>query len=247
MGKLTGKVAVVTGASKGLGAAIAKALSREGAKVVVNYASDKAGAERVAAEIAGAGGQAIVVGGSVAKSAEVDALFAETKKQFGKVDVLVNNAGVYSFSPIEALEEAEIDRMFDTNVKGLLLATKAAVPLFPAEGGNIINIGSIVSEMTPPASSIYTGTKGAVDAITRVLAKELGARNIRVNAVNPGYTETEGNAGLRKSEMEAGFIAQTPLGRAGVPDDIADVVTFVASDEARWVTGALLQVGGGVR
>ena len=247
MGKLTGKVAVVTGASKGLGAAIAKALSREGAKVVVNYASDKAGAERVAAEIAGAGGQAIVVGGSVAKSAEVDALFAETKKQFGKVDVLVNNAGVYSFSPIEALEEAEIDRMFDTNVKGLLLATKAAVPLFPAEGGNIINIGSIVSEMTPPASSIYTGTKGAVDAITRVLAKELGARNIRVNAVNPGYTETEGNAGLRKSEMEAGFIAQTPLGRAGVPDDIADVVTFVASDQARWVTGALLQVGGGVR
>ncbi len=247
MGKLTDKVAVVTGASKGLGAAIAKALSREGAKVVVNYASDRTGAERVAAEINGAGGQAIVVGGSVAKAAEVDALFAETKKQFGKVDVLVNNAGVYSFSPIEALEEAEIDRMFDTNVKGLLLATKAAMPLFPAEGGNIINIGSIVSEMTPPASSIYTGTKGAVDAITRVLAKELGPRKIRVNSVNPGYTETEGNAGMRKTEMEAGFIAQTPLGRAGVPDDIADVVTFLASEDARWVTGALLQVGGGVR
>ncbi len=249
MGKLTGKVAVVTGASKGIGAGIAKALGREGAKVVVNYASDKAGAERVAAEITNSGGEAFVVGGSVAKSAEVIALFAETKKRFGKVDVLVNNAGVYNFSPIESVAEEDIDRIFDTNVKGLLLATKAAVPLFPAEGGNVINIGSVVSELTPPGSSVYTGTKGAVDAITRVLAKELGPRKIRVNSVNPGYTVTEGThtAGIAGSEAEAGFVAQTPLGRAGAPDDIADVVAFIASDDARWVTGALLQAGGGVR
>ena len=249
MGKLTGKVAVVTGASKGIGAGIAKALGAAGASVVVNYASDKAGADRVVAEITKAGGKAVAVGASVAKSAEIDTLFAETKKEYGKLDILVNNAGVYSFAPLEAVTEEEIDRIYNTNVKGLLLTTKAAVALFPAEGGNVINIGSVVSELTPPQSSIYTSTKGAVDAITRVLAKELGPKNIRVNSVNPGLVATEGtqSAGILDSDFEKGSLAQTPLGRTGKPDDIADVVAFVASDEARWVTGSLLQAGGGLR
>ena len=247
MGKLTGKVAVVTGASKGIGAGIAKALGRKGASVVVNYASDKGGAERVVKDIEHGGGEAIAVGARVSKADEIEHLFAETKKAFGKVDILVNNAGVYAFSPVESIEESEIDRMFDTNVKGLLLATKAAVGLFPAEGGNVVNIGSVVSESTPPGSSIYSATKGAVDVITRVLAKELGPKKIRVNAVNPGLTVTEGNEFMRESEMEQQMVAQTPLGRLGKPDDIAEVVAFVASDEARWVTGALLQAGGGLR
>jgi 3-oxoacyl-[acyl-carrier protein] reductase len=251
--KLKGKVAVVTGASKGIGAGIAKALGAEGASVVVNYASDKTGADKVAAEINstsnGNGNKAVVIGGSVAKQADIDALFAETKKQFGKVDILVNNAGVYSFAPLEAITEEEINRIYSTNVTGLLLTTKAAVALFPKEGGSVINIGSVVSEITPPASAIYTGTKGAVDAITRVLAKELGPKNIRVNAVNPGLTITEGThtAGIAGSDFETNAVADTPLGRSGRPDDIADVVTFIASDDARWVTGALLQAGGGLR
>ncbi len=247
MGKLTGKVAVVTGASKGIGAGIAKALGREGAKVVVNYASDQAGAERVAAEIKQAGGEALVVGGSVAKAAEVEALFAETRKQFGSIDVLVNNAGTYAFSPIEQVTEEQIDGMFGVNVKGLLLATKGAVPLFPAEGGSVINISSVVTTMAMPASSIYAGTKGAVDVITRVLAKELGGRKIRVNTVSPGLTATEGNSSMRGDGVEEAMVSQTPLGRIGQPDDIADVVAFLASDEARWVTGENLSVGGGLR
>jgi 3-oxoacyl-[acyl-carrier protein] reductase len=247
--KLKGKVAVVTGASKGIGAGIAKALARAGASVVVNYASDKSGAERTVADITNAGGKAVAIGGSVARQADIDALFTATKKQFGRLDVLVNNAGVYSFSPLEAITEEEINRIYATNVTGLLLTTKAAVALFPDEGGSVINIGSVVSELTPPGSAVYTSTKGAVDAITRVLAKELGPRNIRVNAVNPGFTRTEGTntAGLADSDFEKGAVSQTPLGRAGKPDDIADVVTFIASDEARWVTGALLQAGGGLR
>lgn len=249
MAKLTGKVAVVTGSSKGIGAGIAKALAREGATVVVNYATDEAGANRVVGEITGAGGKAIAVGASVADAAGIETLFAAAKKHFGKVDVLVNNAGVFAFTPLEMITEEEIDRQFSTNVKGLLLATKAAQPLFPAEGGSVINIGSVVSESTPPNSAIYTATKGAVDAITRVLAKELGPKNIRVNSVNPGMTSTEGTktAGFVGSDFEKMAIAQTPLGRLGQPDDIADVVTFLASDEARWVTGALLQAGGGYR
>lgn len=249
MSKLTGKVAVVTGASKGIGAGIAKALGAAGASVVVNYASDKSGADKIVAEITGSGGKAVAVGASVAKSVEIDQLFAEAKKAFGKVDILVNNAGVYAFSPLEAITEEEIHRQFGTNVTGLLLTTKAAVAQFGPEGGNIINIGSVVSETTLPQSAIYTGTKGAVDAITRVLAKELGPKNIRVNAVNPGMTATEGNAAFRgpDSPFEKSEVAKTPLGRIGYPEDIADVVTFIASDDARWVTGSLLQAGGGLR
>ena len=249
MAKLTGKVAVVTGASKGIGAGIAKALGAQGASVVVNYASDKAGAEKTVTEITKAGGKAVAIGASVTKSAEIDKLFAETKKAFGKVDILVNNAGVYSFAPLEAITEEEINRIYSTNVTGLLLTTKAAVALFPSEGGSVINIGSVVSEITPPASAVYTGSKGAVDAITRVLARELGPKNIRVNAVNPGLTITEGTetAGIAGSDFEKNSVAQTPLGRTGKPDDIADVVAFIASDDARWVTGSLLQAGGGLR
>lgn len=249
MAKLKGKVAVVTGASKGIGAGIAKALGAEGASVVVNYATDKSGAEKTVAEITKAGGKAVAVGASVAKSGDIEKLFAETKKAYGKVDILVNNAGVYAFSPLEAVTEEEINRIFTTNVTGLLLTTKAAVGLFPSEGGSVINIGSVVSELTPPNSSIYTGTKGAVDAITRVLAKELGPKKIRVNAINPGFTLTEGThtAGIAGSDFETNAVAQTPLGRAGQPEDIADVVTFIASDEARWITGSLLQAGGGLR
>ena len=249
MSKLAGKVAVVTGASKGIGAGIAKALGAAGASVVVNYASDKAGAEKVVAEITGNGGKAVAVGASVAKSAEIDQLFSQAKKAFGKVDILVNNAGVYSFSPIESITEEEIQRQFGTNVTGLLLTSKAAVAQFGPDGGNIINIGSVVSETTLPQSAIYTGTKGAVDAITRVLAKELGPKNIRVNAVNPGLTATEGNASFRGADnpFEKAEVAKTPLGRIGYPDDIADVVTFIASDDARWITGSLLQAAGGLR
>ena len=249
MSKLAGKVAVVTGASKGIGAGIAKALGAAGASVVVNYASDKAGAEKVVTEIKGSGGKAVAVGASVTQQAEIDQLFAEAKKAFGKVDILVNNAGVYAFSAVDQIAEDEIDRMFNTNVKGLLLASKAAAAQFPSEGGNIINIGSVVSETTPPMSAIYSGTKGAVDAITRTLAKELGPKNIRVNSVNPGLTATEGNVAFRGPDnpFEQQAIADTPLGRVGTPEDIADVVTFIASDDARWITGSLLQAGGGLR
>lgn len=246
MGKLTGKVAVVTGASKGIGAGIAKALGREGARVVVNYASDKAGAERVVAEIEQGGGKAIAVGANVAKTADLDALFAEARKQFGRLDVLVNNAGIYAFSAIDQITEEQIDSIFGVNVKGLLLATKAALPLFPPEGGSIINIGSTITSMPIPASSVYAGTKGAVDVITAVLAKELGSRQIRVNSVNPGLTGTEGNDFMRGSDMETAMVSQTPLGRLGQPDDIADAVVFLASNEARWVTGSLLLASGGL-
>ncbi|MDE1163272.1 MAG: glucose 1-dehydrogenase [Acidobacteriaceae bacterium] len=249
MAKLTGKVAVVTGASKGIGAAIAKKLGAEGASVVVNYASDKAGAEKVVAEIEAAGGKAVVAGGSVTKQADIDAIFAAATKAFGKVDVLVNNAGVYEMKPITDVTEEHIDWIFDTNVKGLLLTTKAALKYFPAEGGSIVNIGSLVSEITPPGSSVYTATKGAVDAITRVLAKELGDRKIRVNAVNPGFVVTEGShaAGFAGGQFEDWAVSQTPLKRAGRPDDIADAVAFVVSEDARWVNGSLLQAAGGAR
>jgi 3-oxoacyl-[acyl-carrier protein] reductase len=249
MGKLTGKVAVVTGASKGIGAAIAKELAAQGASVVVNYASSKEGADKVVAEITKAGGKAIAVGGSVAKAAEIDKLFAETKKAYGKLDILVNNAGVYEFAPLEGITEESIEKMFGINVRGLLLATKAGVALFPPEGGNVINIGSVASDQTPPMSAAYSGTKGAVDAITRVLAKELGPKKIRVNAVNPGPVVTEGfkSAGVEGSDFEKSMLQSTPLGRIGKPDDVATVVAFLASDDAGWVTGSLLQTAGGMR
>ena len=249
MSKLTGKVAIVTGASKGIGAAIAKSLASEGASVVVNYSSDKTGAEKTVAEITKAGGKAVAVGASVSDAAGIETLFREAKKAYGSVDILVNNAGVYNFAPIEEVTAEEIDWIHGINVKGLLLTTKAAVLQFPATGGSIINIGSVVTEQTQPTSAIYASSKGAVDTITRVLAKELGPKKIRVNSVNPGPVETEGfkAAGIEGSDFEKSLITNTPLGRIGQPDDIGSVVSFLASDEARWITGSLLQAAGGLR
>ena len=249
MGKLAGKVAVVTGASKGIGAGIAKSLGAEGAKVVVNYASSKEGADRVVAEITKNGGKAIAVQGDVSKAADVERLFAETKKAFGAVDVLVNNAGVYQFAPIESVTEGDFHRMFGTNVLGLILATREAVKHFGDRGGSVINIGSTASQITPPTSVVYTATKGAVDAITRVLAKELGPRKIRVNSINPGGVETEGThtAGVVGSDFEKQLTAQTPLGRFGQPEDIAPIAVFLASSDAGWLTGETLLASGGWR
>jgi len=247
MSKLAGKVAVVTGASKGIGAAIAKQLAADGASVVVNYSTSREGADKVVAHITKAGGKAIAVGGSVAKEAEIERLFAETTKAFGKVDILVNNAGVYGFAPLDQVTAEEYKRQFDTNVLGLLLTTKAALPHFPGEGGSVVNISSIVSTLAPPAGSVYSSTKGAVDTITKSLAKELGSRKIRVNAINPGLVVTEGThtAGLADSEFEKQAVASTPLGRVGQPEDIALPVAFLASDDARWITGETIFVSGG--
>jgi 3-oxoacyl-[acyl-carrier protein] reductase len=249
MRKLTGKVAIVTGASKGIGAGIAKGLGAAGAAVVVNYASSKTDAERVVAEITRKGGQAIAVQGDVSKAADVQRLFAETQQAFGALDVLVNNAGVYQFDPLEAVTEAEFHREFNTNVLGLLLATQEAVKHFRPEGGSIINIGSVASQATPPQSVVYSATKGAVDAITRVLAKELGDRKIRVNSINPGGVETEGvhRAGITGSDFEKQIIAGTPLGRLGQPEDIAPIAVFLASEDAGWLTGETLVASGGFR
>jgi 3-oxoacyl-[acyl-carrier protein] reductase len=247
MKRLNGKVAVVTGASKGIGAAIAKQLAADGAQVVVNYASSREGAERIVNEIKKAGGQAIAVGANIPTEADIDALFSETRKAYGKVDILVNNAGVYGFGSLDAVTVDEYRRQHDTNVLGLLLTTKAALPYFPSEGGSVINVSSVVSSLAPPAASVYAATKGAVDTITKVLAKELGPRKIRVNAINPGLVITEGvqAAGIPGSDFEKGAIAATPLGRAGLPEDIAPPVSFLASDEARWITGETIFVSGG--
>jgi 3-oxoacyl-[acyl-carrier protein] reductase len=247
--KLTGKVAVVTGASKGIGADVAKHLAAEGATVVVNYASSKEGADRVVDEIGKRGGKAIAVQADVARKTEIERLFAETKKAFGRLDILVNNAGVYEFSPLEEVTEKQFHKHFDVNVLGLLLATQEAVRQFDSAGGTIINISSTVTSLTPPNASVYTATKGAVDAITRTLAKELGPRNIRVNAVNPGMVETEGvvAAGFNEGEFRKGVEAQTPLGRIGQPGDIAPAVVFLASSDAAWITGETLRVAGGLR
>ncbi len=248
MSKLAGKVAIVTGASKGIGAAIAKTLGAQGATVVVNYASSKSGADAVVKAITEAGGQAVAVQGDVSKAAEAKSIVDAAVAAYGHLDILVNNSGVYEFGPLEAITEVQFHKMFDINVLGLLLVTQAAA-VHLGEGGSIINIGSGVTAITPPASAVYTATKGAVDVITGVLAKELGPRKIRVNSVNPSLTETEGThtAGFIASEFEAGIIAQTPLGRLGQPQDIADVVAFVASDDARWLTGERILAGGGLR
>lgn len=247
MKKLTGKVAVVTGASKGIGAAIAKQLAADGAEVVVNYATGREGADNVVTEIEKAGGRAIAVGASVLKETDINTLFAQTKQTFGKVDILVNNAGVYGFTPLEQITVEEYRRQNDTNVLGLLLVTKAALPHFPPTGGSVINISSVVSTLAPPASTVYSATKGAVDTITRSLAKELGSRGIRVNAINPGLVITEGtrSAGIVDSDFERQVVATTPLGRAGQPEDIALPVAFLASDDARWITGETIYVSGG--
>src|SRR5437879_7770919 len=247
-GKLNGKVAVVTGASKGIGAGIAKHLAAEGAAVVVNYASSKADADRVVDEIAKRGGKAIAVQGNVAKKKEVEQLFSAAKKAFGKVDVLVNNAGVYDWSPLEEITEEQFHKHFDINVLGLRLATQEAVKHFDSAGGNIINISSTVTSLTPPGSSVYTGTKGAVDAITRTLAKELGPRKIRVNAINPGMVVTEGvrAAGFDQGDLRKSIEAQTPLGRIGQPEDIAPAAVFLASSDSAWITGETLRVAAGL-
>ena len=248
MSKLKNKVAVVTGASKGIGAAIAKAMAAEGASVVVNYASSKEGADRVVADIVKKGGKAVAVQGDVAKTADVQRIFAETKKTFGKLDVLVNNAGVYQFAALGEVTEEQFHRLFNTNVLGTILASQEAVKHFNG-AGNIINIGSAVSEITPPASAVYTATKGAVDAVTRVLAKELGPRKIRVNSINPGVVETEGthDAEFIGSDFQKQLEAQTPLGRIAQPDDIAPIAVFLASDDSGWLTGETLLASGGLR
>jgi len=248
MDKLSDKVAVVTGASKGIGAEIARELAAAGASVVVNYASSRDGAEKVVAEITGNGGKAAAIQGDVAKAGDVERLFAEARRTFGLIDVLVNNAGVYGFTPIETVSEEEFHRHFNTNVLGVLLATREALKHFGPAGGSIINIGSVVSRIAPPESAIYVATKSAVEGITRVLAKELGPRKIRVNSINPGVVETEGthSAGIIGSDFERQAVQQTPLGRFGQPADIAPVAVFLASDGARWVTGETLVVSGGM-
>src|ERR1700736_1099876 len=248
MSKLQGRVAVVTGASKGIGAAIAKSLAAEGASVVVNYASSKSGAKTVVDSITAAGGKAVAVGGDVSKASEAEGIIDAAIKNYGRLDILVNNSGVYEFSPIEGVTEDQFHRMFNINVLGLLLTTKAALKHI-GEGGSIINVGSLVSRVTPPASSVYTGTKGAVDAITGVLARELGPKKIRVNTINPGMVETEGthSAGVLGTDFEKALVAQTPLGRIGQPGDIASIAVFLASEDSAWLTGAQLLATGGLR
>jgi 3-oxoacyl-[acyl-carrier protein] reductase len=247
MSDLKGKVAVVTGASKGIGASIAKHLAAAGASVVVNYATSKEGADHVVAEIKAKGGKAVAVGGSVAKSAEIPGIIAAAKKEFGRLDILVNNAGVYEFGTLEAITEESFHRQFNTNVLGLILTTQAAVKEFGAEGGSVINISSIVARLAVPGSSVYAGTKASVDVITSVLAKELGPKKIRVNAVNPGLVETEGTktAGFSEGEFADDYVKNAPLGRLGQPQDIARVVTFLASDESGWITGETIDASGG--
>jgi 3-oxoacyl-[acyl-carrier protein] reductase len=248
MSKLTGKVAVVTGASKGIGAGIAKSLAAEGASVVVNYASSKEDADNVVAAIAKTGGKAIAVRGNVSKASEAQGVIDAAIKAYGRLDILVNNAGVYEFSPIEAITEDQFHRHFNVNVLGPLLTTQAAMK-YLGEGGSIINIGSGASRITPPDTAIYTGTKGALDAITGVLARELGPRRIRVNSLNPGMVETEGthSGGFIGSDLEKTLVAQTPLGRIGQPVDIGDVAVFLASNDSRWLTGEQLLASGGLR
>jgi 3-oxoacyl-[acyl-carrier protein] reductase len=249
MGKLTNKVAIVTGASKGIGAEIAKSLAADGASVVVNYSSSKAGAEKVVADIKTKGGKAIAVQGDFSKQADITKVFTEAKKAFGRLDTLVNNAGVYAFSPLDDVTEEHFHTLFNLNVLGLILASKEAAKYFGPEGGSIINIGSAVTSLNPPTASVYTATKAAVDSVTRVLAKELGPKKIRVNSINPGMVETEGThtAGFIGSDFQKWAESTTPLGRIGQTKDIAPVATFLASDDASWLTGELILASGGAR
>jgi 3-oxoacyl-[acyl-carrier protein] reductase len=247
MSKLTGKVAVVTGASKGIGAAIAKSLAAEGAAVVVNYASSKAGADAVVSAITKAGDKAVAVGGDVSKAAEARGIIDAAIKNYGRLDILVNNSGVYEFAAIEAITEDQFHRLFNINVLGLLLTTQAAVQHL-SKGGSIINIGSTISRLKPAGTVVYTATKGAIDAITGVFAKEFAAKKIRVNSINPGIVETEGthSGGFIGTDFEKGLVAQTPLGRTGQPADIASIAVFLASDDSGWLTGELQFASGGL-
>jgi 3-oxoacyl-[acyl-carrier protein] reductase len=249
MHKLEGKVAVVTGASKGIGASIARHLAAEGAAVIVNYSSSKEGAERVVKEIAGKGGKALAVQADMAKKAEIERLFAEAKKTFGKIDILVNNAGIYEFAPLESITEEHFHKLFNLNVLGLILASQEAAKYFGPGGGSIINISSVVSSYGVPNGAVYSATKAAVDAVTRSLAKELGPRKIRVNSINPGMVETEGfhSAGIHESEMRKQTEAMTPLRRIGQPQDIAPAAVFLASSDSAWITGETLYISGGFR
>ena len=247
--KLAGKVAIVTGASKGIGASIAKHLAAEGAAVVVNYASSRTGADKVVAEIADAGGKAVAVQADVSTKQDVSRLLAETHKNFGRLDIHVNNAGVYEFSPLEQISEEHFHKQFNLNVLGPILATQEALKHFSPEGGSVINISSVVGVNPLPGAAVYSATKGAVDAVTKSLAKELGARKIRVNSINPGMIETEGvrSAGIIGSDLQRQVVAQTPLGRIGQPDDIGKIATFLASDDSGWLTGETFVAGGGFR
>jgi 3-oxoacyl-[acyl-carrier protein] reductase len=249
MKELTGKVALVTGASKGIGAAIARAFGAAGAAVVVNYAAGRAGAETVVSDIVREGGRAVAVQADMARATDVQRLLDETRETYGRLDVLVNNAGVYRFDPLEAVSEEEFHREFDVNVLGPIIATREAVALFGDEGGSVINISSVASEAGMPGSVVYAATKGALDAVTRVLANELGARRIRVNTLAPGGVETEGTHrnGMVGSDLEKEMVRKTPLGRLGQPDDIADVALFLASDRSRWLTGERIAASGGLR
>lgn len=247
--KLAGKVAVVTGASKGIGASIAAHLAAEGASVVVNYASSKEGAERVVNDIVRKGGKAIAVQANLAKHADIQRLFAETKQAYGKLDILVNNAGVYEFAPLAEVTPEHFHKMFDLNVLGLILASQEAAKLFGPDGGSIVNISSVAATLAPPNTSVYSGTKAAVDAVTKALAKELGPRKIRVNSINPGMVETEGvhTAGIVDSDFRKQVEAQTPLGRIGQPQDIAPTAVFLASSDSSWITGETFYISGGFR
>ncbi len=248
MGKLQGKVAIVTGASKGIGAGIAKQLAAEGATVVVNYASSKQGADAVVKEITGKGGKAVAIQADMAKQADIERLFAESKKQFGKLDILVNNAGIYEFSPLDGITSEHFHKQFDLNVLGLVMASREAAKHFDGDGGSIINLSSLVSISPVPNASIYSATKGAVDAITKSLSKELGPRKIRVNAINPGMVVTEGvqTSGLDQSDFRKDLESRTPLGRIGKVEDIAPAAVFFASNDSAWITGETLVIAGGL-
>lgn len=247
--KLAGKVAIVTGASKGIGAEIAKQLAAEGASVVVNYSASKAGADRVVADIVRGGGKAIAVQADITKPEQIERLFAEAKRAYDRLDILVNNAGVYEFAPIEEVTVDHFRKQFDLNVLGLLLATKEAVKQFGPQGGSVINISSVVATLAVPNGSVYSATKAAVDAVTRSLAQELGKRQIRVNSINPGMVETEGlhAAGIPNSDLSKKTVAQTALGRMGQPMDIAPMAVFLASNDSAWITGQSFYVTGGLR